>query len=119
MDDLKDIIALGFSGADVIRAFLITFAISILVAKKRSSWFLGFIALVIDRVIWPIAGMAVAGSNIHSIYAAIAAMGKTFTDDLGVYAVRYVGLTILIALFILLRSKLHMRLAPPKKAAHA
>ncbi len=119
MDDLKDIVSLGFSGADVVRALLISFAIAILIAKKRSAWFLGFVALVIDRLIWPISGMAVAGSDIHSIYASISAMGKTFIDDLGLYVVRYVGLVVMIALFMALRSKLHMRLAPPKKPATA
>ena len=117
MEDLKDIISLGFSGGDVIRAFLITFAIAIIVRKKRSSWFLGAIALIIDRLIWPIAGMGLAGSDIQSIYASIAALGKTFVDDLGVYVVRYVGLTMMIALFVFLRSNLHARLDPPKEAA--
>lgn len=117
MEDLKDIISLGFSGGDVVRAFLITFTIAILVRKKRSSWFLGFIALFIDRLIWPIAGMALAGSDIHSIYASIAALGKTLVDDLGLYVVRYLGLTVMIAFFIFLRSNLHARLTPPKAAA--
>jgi len=119
MEDLKNIIALGFSGADVIRAFLIAFTIAILVAKKRSPWLLGFIALVIDRLVWPIAGMAITGTNIHVIYASIGGMAHTFVDDLGLYAVRYVGLTIMIALFIAMRGQLLTKLEPPKKAAHA
>lgn len=119
MEDLKDIISLGFSGGDVIRAFLITFAIAIFVRKKRSSWFLGAVALFIDRLVWPIAGMGLAGSDIQSIYASIAALGKTFVDDLGLYVVRYLGLTVLIAFFIFMRSNLHAKLEPPKKAAAA
>lgn len=119
MEDLKDIISLGFSGGDVIRAFLITFTIAILTRGKQSSWFLGAMALLIDRLIWPIAGMGLAGSDIHSIYASIAALGKTFIDDLGLYVVRYLGLTVMIAFFILLRSNLHAKLEPPKKPAPA
>jgi len=114
MEDLKTIISLGFSGADIIRAVIIAFAIAILPRKKRSSWFLGAIALVIDRLIWPIAGMSVAGAGIHSIYASIGALGKTFIDDLGLYVVRYLGLVIMIAGFIALRANIHHRLAPPK-----
>lgn len=120
MEDLKDIISLGFSGGDVIRAVLITFAIAILTRKKRSTWALGALALVIDRLVWPIGGMALAGSDIHSIYASIAALGKTLVDDLGLYVVRYLGLVVMIALFIALRSGLHARLDPPKDThAHA
>ncbi len=114
MEDLKNIISLGFSGADVIRAILIAFALAIIAGKKRSAWFLGFVAFLIDRLVWPIAGMAVAGSDIHSIYASIAALGKTFFDDLGLYAVRYLGLVVMIALFAALRANLHTKLAPPK-----
>jgi hypothetical protein len=96
MEDLKDIVSLGFSGADVVRAVLIAFALAILPRKRRSIWALAAVALFIDRVIWPIAGMAIAGSGIHSIYAAIAALGKTLIDDLGVYVVRYFGLATMI-----------------------
>jgi len=116
MEDLKDIIALGFSGTDVAQALLLTFTIAILLKKKRSAWHLGAIALVIDRVVFPISGMAMAGADIHSIYASIGAMGKTFVDDLGLYAVRYVGLVILIAFFTAMRSSLHAKLTPPKAA---
>ena len=119
MEDLKDIVSLGFSGGDVIRAILITFTIAIVTRKNRSSWFLGFVALIIDRLVWPIGGMAVAGSNIHSIYASIAALEKTFIDDLGLYVVRYLGLVVMIALMTAMRSNLHAKLTPPKKAAPA
>ncbi|MFN0023735.1 MAG: hypothetical protein ACKVS5_07535 [Parvularculaceae bacterium] len=120
MEDLKDIIALGFSGTDVAQALVLTFTIAILLKKKRSAWFLGAIALLIDRLVFPIGGMAAAGADIHSIYASIGAMGKTFIDDIGLYAVRYVGLVILIALFTAMRSNLQTRLSPPKeKHAHA
>ena len=114
MEDLKDIISLGFSGADVARALILAFALAILPRKKRSSWFLGAIALVIDRLIWPIAGMSIAGADIHSIYASIGALGKTFIDDLGLYVVRYLGLVVMIASFMAFRAKLNEKVAPPK-----
>jgi len=114
MEDLKEIILLGFSGTDVAQALVLTFTIAILLKKKRSAWFLGALALLIDRIVFPIGGMAAAGADIHSIYASIGAMGKTLIDDLGLYAVRYVGLVVLIAFFTAMRSGLHAKLAPPK-----
>ncbi len=117
MEDLKHIIALGFSGSDVAQALLITFTIAIILKRRRSAWFLGAVALLIDRVVFPIGGMAAAGADIHSIYASIGALGKTFVDDLGLYVVRYVGLVILIAAFTAMRSGLQAKLAPPKEAA--
>lgn len=114
MEDLKDIVSLGFSGADVARALILAFTLAILPRKKRSSWFLGAIALIVDRLIWPIAGMALAGADIQSIYASIGALGKTFVDDLGLYVVRYLGLVVMIAAVMAMRANLHTRLAPPK-----
>lgn len=114
MEDLKTIISLGFSGADVTRALIIAFTLAILPRKKRSSWLLGAIALVIDRLVWPISGMALAGSDIHSIYASIGALGRTFIDDLGLYVVRYLGLVVMIAAFMAVRANINARLAPPK-----
>jgi hypothetical protein len=116
MEDLKHIIALGFSGSDVAQALLITFTIAIILKRRRSAWFLGAVALLIDRVVFPIGGMAAAGADIHSIYASIGALGKTFVDDLGLYVVRYVGLVMLIAAFTAMRSGLQARLSPPKEA---
>lgn len=114
MEDLKDIIALGFSGADITRALIIAFTLAILPRKKRSSWFLGAIAIIIDRLVWPITGMALAGADIHSIYASIGALGKTFVDDLGLYVVRYLGLVVMIAAFMAMRANINAKLAPPK-----
>ncbi|MCB2098844.1 MAG: hypothetical protein AB7F91_01560 [Parvularculaceae bacterium] len=114
MEDLKDIISLGFSGGDIIRALIIAFVLAIAPKKKRSSWFLGAIALFIDRLVWPITGMGLAGSDIHSIYASIGALGKTLIDDLGLYVVRYLGLVVMIAAFMAMRNNLNNRLAPPK-----
>lgn len=117
MEDLRHIVSLGFSGSDIVRAVLIAFAFAIIIGKRRSAWTLGAIALVIDRVIWPVAGMAFAGAENASIWGALGGLGKTFVDDLGVYVVRYLGLVIMIALFISMRAGLHTRLSPPKKAA--
>ncbi|OFX00544.1 MAG: hypothetical protein A3E78_09925 [Alphaproteobacteria bacterium RIFCSPHIGHO2_12_FULL_63_12] len=114
MEDLRNIIALGFSGADVTRALIIAFTLAILPRKKRSSWFLGAIALFIDRLIWPISGMALAGADIHSIYASIGALQKTFVDDLGLYVVRYLGLVVMIAGFMAFRNSVNAKLIPPK-----
>jgi hypothetical protein len=120
MEDLKDIVSLGFSGGDIARALIIAFTLAILPRKKRSSWFLGAIAIIIDRLVWPISGMALAGSNIHSIYASIGALGKTFVDDLGLYVVRYLGLVVMIAFFIMVRANINAKLDTPKaKPAHA
>jgi hypothetical protein len=120
MEDLRDIISLGFSGADIAPAMIIAFTLAILPRKKRSSWFLGAIAILLDRLVWPVTGMALAGSNIHSIYASIGALGKTFVDDLGLYVVRYLGLVVMIAFFIMMRANINAKLDAPKaKPAHA
>ncbi|MDZ7627917.1 MAG: hypothetical protein U5J99_05840 [Parvularculaceae bacterium] len=120
MEDLKQIIALGFSGSDVAQALLLTFTIAIILKKRRSAWFLGALALLIDRIVIPIGGMALADANIHSIYASIGAMGKTFVDDIGLYVVRYVGLVVLIAFFTAMRMGLQSKLTPAKdEHAHA
>jgi hypothetical protein len=117
MEDLNYIIGLGFSGADIWRAIIIAFFLAML-GKKRSIWFLGFIALMADRLVWPIAGMAIAGADIQSIYASFGAIIETFIDDLGLYVVRYLGLTIIIAAFIATRAKIHT-MKPLKKAKPA
>lgn len=118
MNDLNYILGLGFSGADIWRAVIIAFFLAMIAGKKRSVWFMGFIALVADRLIWPIVGMGLAGAGIHSIYASIAALGQTFLDDLGLYVVRYLGLTIMVAVFAAGRARLHGA-APSKKAKPA
>lgn len=114
MEDLRHIIALGFSGSDVAQALLITFTIAICFKKRRSAWFLGAVALLIDRIVFPIGGMAMAGADIHSIYASIGALQKTFVDDLGLYVVRYLGLVVMIAGFMAFRNSVNAKLIPPK-----
>ena len=114
MDDLNYIIGLGFSGADVWRALILSFFLAMIYGRKKSVWFVAFVALIIDRIVWPISGMAVSGANIQSIYASIGALWQTFPDDLGIYVVRYLGLTIMIAAFLELRVRVH-KMAPKSK----
>lgn len=116
MEDLSYIIGIGFSGADLPRALVLSFFLAVLFAHRRSIWVLGFAALIIDRIVWPIIEQAAAGAGLHTIYATIAAMVENFPVDLGVYVVRYIGLTVLIGLFALLRVRLHS-MAAQKKAA--
>jgi hypothetical protein len=118
MEDLNYILGLGFSGADVWRAIIVAFFLAMLAGKKRSIWFVGFIALLIDRIAWPILGMAISGADVQSIYASIGGMFQTFIDDIGLYVVRYLGLTIMIAAFVAGRAKIHT-LKPMKKAKPA
>ena len=109
MNDLSYILGLGFSGADIWRAVIIAFFVAMLLGGRRNVWVLGFVALMADRLIWPIVGMGLAGSGIHSVYASIAAIGQTFFDDLGLYVVRYFGLTIMVAGFVAGRARIHNR----------
>ena len=75
-------------------------------------------AFVIDRFIWPIAGMAASGSDIHAIYASVGGLVVTFPDDLGIYLVRYLGLCLMMSGFIALRRRIHkVKPAASKQAA--
>ncbi|MBT8471411.1 MAG: hypothetical protein HKN14_02860 [Marinicaulis sp.] len=119
MQDLQYIIGIGFTAADLPRAILIAFLFAMFAKKSTNIWLVAFYALVIDRTIWPITGMASSGADIQSIYASIAALFKTFLDDLGIYIVRYVGLVVMIKGFVWLRTSVN-KFAPKKsKAAHA
>lgn len=118
MDELRYIVSLGFSGADVWRAIVIAFFVAMLIGRRSTPWQLGFVALFFDRLVWPLAGQAIAGANIQTIYASIAAMGDNFLNDAGLYVVRYLGLTIMIALFMTMRKRIH-DMGPGKKARAA
>jgi len=119
MEDLNYIVSLGFSGADLPRAVILTFFFAMFAKKGANIWTLGLLALLIDRMIWPIGAMASTGADIQSIYASIGAMFKTFLDDLGIYIVRYIGLVLMIGGFRWLRERIH-KLTPKKsKTAHA
>lgn len=117
MKDLEYIVSLGFSGADVWQAIVVAFFVAMLFGKKASAWRLGFAALFIDRMVWPIAGQAIVGADIQTIYASIGAIGETFADNIGVYAVRYIGLTIMIAMFASGRRRIHDVTLAKKPAA--
>lgn len=117
MEDLKYIVSLGFSGADVMPAIIIAFFMAMFVRKGAPVWKMALIALAADRLVWPIIDQAMAGADIHTIYASIGAMVKSFPTDLGVYVVRFFGLLVMIAAFVALRFKIHEM--KPRKAAAA
>jgi len=117
MEDLQYIVNLGFSGTDLPRAVALSFLLAMFLKKHGNIWRMALIALVIDRIIWPIVAMSFS-AEIQSVYASIGALGKTFFNDLGIYVVRYVGLVTMIALFAWARRQVH-KMAPkkPKPAA--
>lgn len=118
MKDLEHIVSLGFSGADIWQAVMIAFFLAMLMGKRGTPWQIGFLALFLDRFVWPISGQAFSGADIQTVYASIAVMGENFLDDIGVYTVRYLGLTIMIALFVAARRRIH-QMGPAKKAKPA
>lgn len=115
MQDLQYIIGIGFSGADLPRALLITFLFACFAKKSTNIWKIGLIALVIDRAIWPITAMATSGADIHAVYASIGALFTGFLDDLGINIVRYIGLVLMIGGFRWMRARIQ-QLAPGKHA---
>ena len=116
MEDLNYIISLGFSGADIPRALIISFFIAMMFAPQNTMWRLGFVALAVDKLAWPIVAQAAAGAGMETLFESLKAIVISVPDDLGVYLVRYFGLTVLIGLFAAARARIHM-LAPAKKAA--
>ncbi len=119
MEDLQYIFGIGFSGSDIGRAVLLAFIFAMYAKKDTNIWRAGIIALAIDRTVWPITEMAISGSEIHSIYASVAALFTTFLDDLGIYIVRYLGIVVMISGFVGLRTGVHKFLPKRRKAAHA
>lgn len=116
MQDLQYIIGIGFSGADLPRAIILAFLFAMFAKSENNLWKVGLLALLIDRTVWPIAAMGSSGAELQSIYAAIGGMFKSFTDDLGIYIVRYIGLVLMIGGFRWMRSTIH---AMPGKPAAA
>jgi len=119
MQDLQYIIGIGFSGADLPRAIIMAFLFAMFAKKDTNIWKVGLLALLIDRLVWPIAAMSSSGADIQSIYASIAALFKSFFDDLGIYIVRYLGLTLMIGGFRWVRASIHKISSSKSKPAHA
>lgn len=119
MEDLKYILALGFSGADIAPAVVIAFFIAMFVKNGAPVWKAALLALFLDRFVWPVASQALSGADIHTIYATIGGFFTTFFDNLGVFVVRFFGLVVMMGAFILGRQQVHKLVPPPKKAKPA
>lgn len=119
MQDLQYIIGIGFSGADLPRAAILAFLFAMFAKRDTNIWKVGLLALLIDKVVWPIAAMGASGADIQAVYASIAALFKGFLDDLGIYIVRYLGLVLMIGGFRWLRAKFHEVMSSKSKHAHA
>lgn len=115
MEDLTYILSLGFSNADLPRALILSFFLAMIFGGTRTIWTLGVFALVLDRVFWPLIEQAASGADAATVFTSFGAMLGAIVDDLGVYVVRYMGLVIMIGLFIEGRKRIH-QLAPAKKA---
>jgi len=107
MEDLQYIIGIGFSGADLPRAVILSFLFAMFAKGEANIWKAGLLALLIDRTVWPIAAMGSSGADIQTIYAAIGAMVRSLKDDLGVYIVRYIGIVLMIGGFRWFRASVH------------
>ena len=120
MQDLLTILELGFSGSDVWRAVICAFFTAMLVSKKAGAWAMGGVALLVDRLVWPVMEQAFAGATTKALYGSVGGVFLTLGDNLGLYLVRYLGLVIMIALFLILRKRIHGGgAAPAKKPAAA
>lgn len=119
MEDLQYIISLGFSGSDIPRAIGLAFFAAMITNRQSDVWITALFLLFIDRAVWPIAAMAFSGVEIHAIYAAIGAMVRNFPRDLGIYVVRYLGLCLMMSIFVSGRRRLHHAIPPKTKQAPA
>lgn len=120
MQDLLYIFELGFAGSDVWRAVICAFFTAMLVNKKTGVWGMGAVALLVDRLIWPLVEQALAGAGMKSIYGSFGGVFLSLEDNVGIYLVRYLGLVVMIALFLVLRKRIHGgEAAPAKKPAAA
>ncbi len=107
MDDLINIINLGFSGSDVWRGVICAFFSAMLVNKKAGVWGMGVVALLIDRLIWPVAEQSFLGAKPETLIASVSGVFQTLPDNAGLYLVRYLGLVVMISIFLQLRKRLH------------
>ena len=115
MEDLNYIVSLGFSGADLPRALILAFFMAMLFAPKQSIWRLGVVALLIDKLIWPLVSQAIAGASVSSVFASLGAIVQSVDQDLAIYVVRYFGLTVMIGFFSSFRGWVHT-VIPASKA---
>lgn len=121
MDDLVNIINLGFSGSDIWRGVICAFFTAMLVNKKAGVWGMGGVALLIDRLVWPVAEQSFLGAEPETLIASVSGVFETLPDNAGLYLVRYLGLVVMISVFLQLRKRLHGDGAsqPAKKPAAA
>ncbi|MEL6506916.1 MAG: hypothetical protein AAGL18_04600 [Pseudomonadota bacterium] len=123
MDDLVYILNLGFSGSDLWRAIIIAFFAAMLVSKTRPVAIMGAWALLVDRLIWPLTGMWLAGADSVIMTDTVSGMMQSLNLDLGLYLVRYAGLLVMIGAFAHLRRRIHKPRTDKAKAkmkpAHA
>lgn len=122
MDDLITIINLGFSGSDVWRGVICAFFTAMLVNKRAGAWAMGIVALVIDRLVWPVTEQSLLGAKPETLIASVSGVFETLPDNAGLYLVRYLGIVVMISLFLQLRKRLHGEgggSAPAKKPAAA
>ena len=117
MEDLQYIIGIGYSASDLPFALGLAFLFAMFLKRDSNVWKFALIALVIDRVLIPIGMMGASGAGLSQVFASLVALFKSFTDDLGVYIVRYIGLVLMISGFSWARAMVHKLM--PGKAAHA
>ena len=118
MEDLQYILGIGFSGSDLPRAIIIAFILAMFARRNANVWIYGFIALFIDRMVWPIAAMASAGAEPAVVLSSFGALFQTLRDDLGIYFVRYIGLVVMMLSFRWLRTSIQ-RITPGSDPAPA
>lgn len=118
MQDLQYIIGIGFSGADLPRAIILSFLFAMFAHKDTNIWKVGLLALLIDRILWPLGSMGATGADFQTLIASIVAMFTGFLDDLGIYIIRYLGITLMIGGFRWVRARIH-HWAEKGKSKHA
>ena len=119
MEDLEYILGIGFSGSDLPRAVILAFLFAAFAKRDTNIWKVGLLAILIDRTVWPIAAMSSSGADLQSVYASIAAIFQGFSQDLGIYIVRYMGLVLMIGGFRWMRQAVHRIVPGGRAAAHA
>ena len=116
MQDFLYIIQLGFSGADVAQAITVSFFVAMLFASKGYNlWRVALIALLVDRIGWPLTVMLFSGTDAGVIAGSFSGLAHSLVDNLGYYVVRYLGLAILVGCFAWGRSRIHDLLGIQKK----